>query len=149
MRSLAKRVVLLSLLEKHEVMLTCNGNDCLVPPKHRSDDILQLRLNYKFPTNMNLEADDDALHVTLSFDKKDFRCTLPWHAIYRLHVEGKEDILFLPDVPWHNTEFSSLVLRNGQIAGVELNDESGAPVTEAVQTEPSKPRLKVVQNAEE
>jgi hypothetical protein len=61
------------------VLVDATHPACQVPVAYKQTLMLALNLSYRY-TGADMEFTDEALHVTLTFEKKAFRCTLPWEA---------------------------------------------------------------------
>ena len=78
-----KRKKLLELLDRGLVMLHLDprAEGVVVPPQFTGQAALRLNIAYGF----NLPALDigpDGVYAVLSFNRQNFGCTIPWHAIF-------------------------------------------------------------------
>ncbi len=64
----------------------------------RSRVVLQVRRALALPLP-DIQTDDVGVHVTLSFARTPFRCTLPWSAIFSLVAEDGEVTVWPTDLP--------------------------------------------------
>lgn len=55
--------------------------NCKVPLEHKTNTELVLNLSYKFAGH-KMHFGLDALHASLTFRGAEFRCVIPWAAIY-------------------------------------------------------------------
>jgi len=97
-----KRKQFLAYMERGVVMIhldpRVNGVD--VPPHFRGDAVLRLNIAYGF----NLPAltmGDDGIYAILSFNRQDYACTIPWHAIFGMTLphDDQEGVIWPEAVP--------------------------------------------------
>jgi stringent starvation protein B len=70
-----------------------------VPEKFRSDPWLVLNYAYNFGLG-DFTIDDDVVVATLSFNRRDFLCRVPWSAVFAITDVGRTDGKYWPeDVP--------------------------------------------------
>lgn len=70
-----------------------------VPPEHQSNPQLPLNLDYAFEIP-DFKILEDRVEVSLSFNKKDFFCLLPFASIYGVRsIPAGEFVVFFDDVP--------------------------------------------------
>ena len=69
-----------------------------MPPQLRTDPGLVLRFGYRLtPPVVDLSIDDHAIAGTLTFSGHEFRCVLPWPAVYAVRGEGEPGGTVWPD----------------------------------------------------
>lgn len=140
-----KRQKILELLDRGLVMLHLDPRheDVVVPEHFRSQPVLRLNIAYAF----NLPALDigaDDIYAVLSFDRRNFGCTVPWAALFAasLPQDAHEGVVWPTSLP---PELDEAVLRavlpmRADVA--DLDDEDGdtkAPPTISLVTQPTDP----------
>lgn len=80
-----KRRKLLDMLDRGLVMvhLDPRPEDVIVPGYLKADPVLRLNLAYGFRLPA-LDIGAEGVYAVLSFNKQNFGCTLPWHAVFAL-----------------------------------------------------------------
>ena len=89
------------LLEFGTVMIFVDSrrHGVTVPPEHLSNPQLPLNLDYAFDIP-DFKILEDRVEVSLSFNKKDFFCSLPFSSIYGVRsIPAGEFVVFFDDVP--------------------------------------------------
>jgi stringent starvation protein B len=97
--------------------------DVIVPPyfKKQPQLVLQVGLNMAIPIP-DLKVDDEGVSCTLSFNRKQFWCRLPWTAVFALVGEDMKGMVWPDEVP----------------AEVAAQRDSKVPAS----TEPKSPRVR-------
>ena len=102
-----KKDVAMALLQGPSVFIHLDPRkpEVIVPPyfKKQPQLVLQVGLNMAIPIP-DLKVDDDGVTCTLSFNRRQFWCSLPWSAIYALvgealDGEDMKGMLWPDDVP--------------------------------------------------
>ncbi len=98
----AKREALLNMLEEGliAIILDARHPDVVVPSYLKNDFDLILKLSYRFGLP-DLEIGEDAISVTLSFNKTPHFCHIPFDAIWGISQLSQVDdvAIFIEDVP--------------------------------------------------
>jgi stringent starvation protein B len=96
-----KRRAILDALADGLTMIHLNARppEVIVPERFKNEGHLRLNLNYKFH-QIDLEVDDEAVSATLSFSGQNFRCRVPFGAIFGVtsFING-QIYLFSSDIP--------------------------------------------------
>ena len=96
-----KKFHLERLLERGTVtvILDARADSVIVPPDYKANPKLPLNLDYAFEIP-DFKIMDDRVEVSLSFNRKNFFCILPFAAIYILNsTAAVETVLFPENVP--------------------------------------------------
>jgi len=97
-----KRRQLLNMLDSGLVMLHLDPRveGVVVPPQFRGDPVLRLNIAYGFNLPA-LDVDSQGVYAVLSFNRRDFGCTLPWESIFALTApqDGHEGMVWPESIP--------------------------------------------------
>ena len=76
----------LAFLDRGIVMvhLDPRSKGVVVPPEFQADKMLCLNIAYGFRLPALEVNQEDGIYAVLSFNKRNFGCTLPWDAIFAL-----------------------------------------------------------------
>jgi hypothetical protein len=109
MNSLKKKAIVFGELADRQVLLRLDGrHPAVIVPEHLKKEYdVPLNLNWNFP-RMDLTEDGDGIGVTLSFAGKDFRCYIPWGAVWAMRC-GDHIWQFMSDTPWDAAELVDAV----------------------------------------
>ncbi len=98
-----KRREILAMLQRGSVLVHLDARrpGVTVPPKHRAENDLVLRIGYEMePPVPDLLVGLDSLSATLTFAGRPFHVIIPWTAVFGAIVEGDEDgTVWNEDVP--------------------------------------------------
>lgn len=97
-----KRAVIDAMLcSECPTMITVDGRSCDVPDAFRDCAHLVLRIGTNLEPPVHISHDEHALIATLTFAGADYRCTIPWDALYAAMFEGdpKTTLVFPSQLP--------------------------------------------------
>ncbi len=141
-----KRQKILELLDRGLVMLHLDPRHTrvVVPEHFKSQPVLRLNIAYGFNLP-SLDIGVDDIYAVLSFDRRNFGCTIPWEALFAasLPQDAHEGVVWPTSLP---AELDEAVLRAVLPMRADLDDllEEGdesvsAPPPSSVVTDPTEP----------
>ncbi|TNF27696.1 MAG: hypothetical protein EP329_19135 [Deltaproteobacteria bacterium] len=97
-----KRRQLNAMLDRGLVMLHLDPRveGVVVPPQFGDDPVLRLNIAYGFNLPA-LNVDAEGVYAVLSFNRRNFGCTLPWDAIFAMTApnDGHEGMVWPESIP--------------------------------------------------
>ena len=97
-----KKEVALALLERSnvDVYLDPRAKGVVVPPQFRKEPRLILKIGLNMPVPIpDLRLDDESMSCTLSFNRRQFFCVVPWSSVFAMVGEDGRGMVWPDDVP--------------------------------------------------
>lgn len=135
MTSQLKRQVFETLLGEESlvaVYIDPRPAEVVLPSEHKNGPVLMLHFGLNLPVDIPMVVEDDGVVATLSFNRRAFRCEIPWTAVFAI-VSGddKRGRVFEEDVP--------KAVRAVQLRGFGSKEDGLVVVPAVSSSEPPKP----------